>query len=346
MATTRREFLAACAAAPALLAADDTHRAGLGIVIHSYGQRHADKQSHFDDPLTFLDYCHALGAGGVQTALGNRDDDYSAKLRARAGQRGMWLEGSVRLPRDRGDVERFAAELRTAKACGATVVRTVLLDGRRYEVFDSTAAFRKASEQARQALLLAKPVVEREGIRLAVENHKDLESKALVELLRAIDSPQVGACVDTGNSLALLEPPLETVEALAPYAFTTHLKDLGLEEYADGFLMSEVPLGAGFLDLARVVQVLREAKPAPRLNLEMITRDPLKIPCLTERYWATLEHVPGRRLAGALALVRKHAAKKPLPRVANLTREERVKQEDENVRASLAFARDRLDLRM
>src|SRR5262249_274114 len=153
----------------------------------------------------------------------------------------------------------------------------------------------------------------------AVENHKDFDSKALVELLKAIDSPQVGACVDTGNSLALLEPPLETVEALAPHAFSTHLKDLGVEEYADGFLMSEVPLGAGFLDLARIVEELRRAKHAPRLNLEMITRDPLKIPCLTERYWATLEHLPGRRLAGALALVRKHAGKKPLPRVSNLT---------------------------
>jgi sugar phosphate isomerase/epimerase len=348
MSVTRREFLAACAAAlPAPLVAHDRRDAGpagLGIVIHSYGLRRADKESHFDDPLTFLDYCHALGAGGVQTSLGNRDEAYCAKLRARAEEHRMYVEGSVRLPRDKADVERFTGEVRTAKECGAAVVRTVQIDGRRYEVFDSAAAFRKAMEQARQALLLAKPVVERHGVKLAVENHKDLEAKALVELLKAIDSPNVGACVDTGNSLALLEPPLETAEALAPYVFSTHLKDLGVEEYGDGFLMAEVPLGAGFLDLARIVEVLRKAKPAPRLNLEMITRDPLKIPCLTDKYWATMEDVPGRRLARALALVRKHAAKKPLPRVSGLAREEQVKREDENVRESLRFARERLGL--
>lgn len=348
MRATRREFLAACAAAaPALLAPPGAHaadavRTGLGVVIHSYGIRRADKESHFDDPLTFLDYCHALGAGGVQTALGVREEADAAKLRARAEEHKMYLEGSVRLPRDKADVERFTAEVRTAKECGAAVVRTVLLDGRRYEVFDSAAAFRKAVEQARQSLLLAKPAVERHGVKLAVENHKDLESKPLVELIKAADSPNVGVCVDTGNSLALLEPPPETAEALAPYALTTHLKDLGVEEYADGFLMAEVPLGAGFLDLARIVAVLRKAKPAVRLNLEMITRDPLKVPCLTEKYWATLEHMPGRRLAEVLALVRKQAAKKPLPRVSGLGREEQVKREDENVRQSLRHAKEKL----
>jgi sugar phosphate isomerase/epimerase len=342
MRPTRREFLAASTAA--MLAADSPTRTSLGIVIHSYGQRRADKGSHFDDPLTFLDYCHALGAGGVQTPLGALDEASAARLRGRAEEHGMWLEGSVRLPRDGGDIERFTAEVRTAKACGAAVVRTVLTEGRRYEIFDSAATFRKASERARQALLLTKPIIERHDIRLAVENHKDLESKALIELLKAVDSPQVGACVDTGNNLALLEPPLETVEALAPYSFSTHLKDIGVEEYADGFLMSEVPLGTGFLDLPRIVQLLHQAKARPRLNLEMITRDPLTIPCLSERYWATLEHVPARRLAQTLALVRKHAAKKRLPRLSGLARDERLKQEDENVRACLLFARTKLGL--
>jgi sugar phosphate isomerase/epimerase len=346
MGTTRRELLATCAVAVSGLCAADgrgeTGRAGMGIVIHSYGIRRADKASGFADPLSFLDYCHRLGAAGVQTSFGARDEAYAEKLRARAAEYGMYLEGSVRLPRDSGDVERFTAEVRTAKACGALVVRTTLQDGRRYEVFDSAAAFRKFTEGARQALLLAKSVVERQDLKLAVENHKDLESKALVELIKVVDSPNVGVCVDTGNNLALLEPPLETVEVLAPLAFSSHVKDLGVEEYADGFLMAEVPLGRGFLDLARVADKLHRARPEVRFNLEMITRDPLKIPCLTGRYWATLEHVSGRRLAEVLALVRKHAAKPPLPRTSGLGREEQLRREDENVRESLRYAREKL----
>lgn len=337
---TRRELLAAGAAA--LLAGAAGERRRMGVVIHSYPIRAADKESHFDDPLAFLEYCHGLGAGGVQTSLGVRDDAAVERLRERVKALGMYLEGSVRAPREPADGERFAAEVRTARACGAEVVRTALLGGRRYEVLDSAEAFRRFAERARRSLALAKPVVERHGLRLAVENHKDFLTPQLVALIRAVDSPHVGVCLDLGNNLALLEPPAETVEALAPFAVTTHVKDLGVEEYADGFRMAEVPLGTGFLDLPRLVGVVRKARPEVRLNLEMITRDPLAIPCLTGKYWATLEELSGRRLAEALALVRRNAARAPLPRVSGLGRAEQLRCEDDNVRQCLRYAADRL----
>jgi sugar phosphate isomerase/epimerase len=256
----------------------------------------------------------------------------------------MHVEGSVRLPRDAADVERFAAEMRTAQACGARVVRTVLLAGRRYEVFDSAAAFRTFAAEGRAALLRARPVVERFNLRLAVENHKDLEAKALLDLLKEVDSPNVGVCVDTGNNIALLEEPHEVVEALAPFAFSTHIKDMGVEEAGDGFLLAEVPLGQGFLDLPRVLATLRKARPEVRFNLEMMTRDPLRIPCLGEKYWATMEHVPARRLARLLTLVRRQASRQPLPRVSGLSAAERLKREDDNVRLCLRHAREKLGL--
>ena len=90
------------------------------------------------------------------------------------------------------------------------------------------------------------------------------------------------------------------------WAFTTHLKDMGVEEYDRGFRLAEVPLGAGVLDLPRIVRTLRAARPEIPLNLEMITRDPLDVPCLDDRYWATFPDLPGRHLARALAYVRAH----------------------------------------
>ena len=40
----------------------------------------------------------------------------------------------------------------------------------------------------------------------------------------------------------------------------------------------------------------------------MITRDPLKVPCLTEGYWVTFPDLPGRHLAHTLSLVREPPA--------------------------------------
>jgi sugar phosphate isomerase/epimerase len=312
-----------------------TPRTRMGVVIHSYGLR------RFDDPFTFLDYCRTLGAGGVQTSLGVRDDAYAARLHDLLTKHQLYLEGSIALPRDKDDVGRFSAEVQTVKRCGARVFRTVLMNGRRYEVFDSMDSFRKFFEQAKQSLALARPVVEKHEVRMAVENHKDLQAPDQRELIDKLDSPFVGICIDTGNNIALLETPEETIRLLAPRVFTTHIKDMGVEEYADGFLLAEVPLGTGFLDLAGIIATLRQGRPELRLNLEMMTRDPLKIPCLTPKYWATLESIPGRRLAEMLALVR--AKKQVLPRIRELAREEQLRREDDNVRRCLQYAHDRLN---
>ncbi len=52
----------------------------------------------------------------------------------------------------------------------------------------------------------------------------------------------------------------------------------------------------------------------------MITRDPLKVPCLTEGYWVTFPDLPGRHLAHILSLVRDHPPSHPLPRISPLAR--------------------------
>ena len=189
---------------------------------------------------------------------------------------------------------------------------------------------------------LAAPAVARHNIRLAVENHKDLRADEFIALLKQVGNDNIGICLDTGNSIALLEDPMEVVETLAPRAFTTHFKDMAMEEYRQGFLLAEVPLGTGILDLRRVLRTVRAANPEIRLNLEMITRDPLKVPCLTEGYWATFPELPGRHLAHTLSLIRDHPASHPLPRISNLATADQLRAEDDNIRRCFAFAREGL----
>jgi 3-oxoisoapionate decarboxylase len=352
---TRRQALGLMAAAPPLLgatnalagAADDS-RNRLGVCTYSYGihwgaARDNHPRTPFKDPFSFLEYCHQLGAGGVQVALGRPSTEDAGKLRARAESLGVYVEAIVSLPRQSADVEHFESELRTAKECGANVIRSAL-DGRRYETIDSADAFRQFTERSRQSLALAEPVLRKHHIRLGVENHKDWRVPELLDLVKRISSEHVGICVDTGNSIALLEDPMAVVEAYAPWAVTTHLKDMAVAEYADGFLLAEVPLGTGFLDLPKIIGALVKAVPKVRFNLEMITRDPLKVPCLTPKYWATLDMVPGSQLARALTLVRVNSPKLPLPGVTGQTLDEKLRFEDDNVRKCFRFARSRLGL--
>lgn len=304
----------------------------LGIGMHSYG--FAWKAQRFHDALTFLEYAHSIGAGGVQVTIGQRDAAYARKLRERCGTWDMFLEAQSSLPSDESGVPRFTAEVASAKAAGATVMRTALLSGRRYETFNTAADFDAFRAKACKAITLAEPIAKKQGIRIAIENHKDWLIPDLLEIVRKISSEYVGICVDTGNSIALLEDPMATIDAYAPFAFTTHLKDMGVAEYERGFLLSEVPLGAGFLGLSRIIKSIERANPKIQWNLEMITRDPLEIPYLTDKYWATLKSLPARQLAECVAMVRAHA--QDLPRVSHLTDADKLKAEDDNVRQSLA----------
>ncbi|HVR35934.1 MAG TPA: TIM barrel protein, partial [Methylomirabilota bacterium] len=280
----------------------------------------------------------------IQVGVGGWAETFAGRIRDRRESLGLYLEGQIRLPNDRNEVERFERDVRQAKEAGATVLRTVMLSGRRYETFQSLESFREFRRDREASLKLAEPVARRHRVQLAVENHKDWRVPELLEILRAISSEHVGVCVDTGNSISLLEEPHEVVEAYMPWAMTTHFKDMAVQEYEEGFLLAEVPLGKGFLDLRRILGTLRKTHPSIRLNLEMITRDPLKVPGLDPRYWATFPNLPGHHLAATLAMVRKHQTDRPLPRVTGLSPGERLAFEERNVRESFEFGREHLGL--
>lgn len=325
-----------------------SQRTGLGLVTYCRSllrkQRlQIDRAEELFEPFAFLEHCRSLGAGGMQVALGQLTAERAESLRERAAEWGLFIEAIVRLPRDDGDVARFAADVQTAARAGAKAARTTIIPGRRYEYFDSLEKFRDYERRGRESLERAVAIAEKHRLPLAVENHKDHRNAERVALFEQIGSAYVGACVDTGNSVALLEDPLETVRALAPWAHSVHLKDQAVRLYDDGFLLGDIPLGEGFLDLKQMVRILRDQRPNVSFSLELITRDPLKVPCLTEAYWATFPDLPARDLARTLRQVRESAAGQ-LQQISRHSPEEQVARETENVLSSLRYAREHLGL--
>ena len=343
--------LASIAYAPLFAATTALRPKRIGIGMHSYGFHwRAGKENaasaKFSDAFEFLKYAHQIGAGGVQVTIGaaDRNSAFAQRIKGFAREHEMYFEAQFALPKDDADLSRFETDVRLAREAGATVFRTACLSGRRYETFKSAEEFRDFRERSWKSLVLAEPVLKKHRLHVAVENHKDWLVPELIEILRRLGSEWVGVCIDTGNSLALLEDAMRVVEGLAPFVWSTHIKDMGVQESADGFLLSEVPLGDGFLPLKRMVEVLREANPAVQFNLEMITRDPLRIPCLTGNYWATMENTSASQLAGALATVKRNLSSKPLPKTTGLTLDQQLALEDNNVRQSLVYAREQLGL--
>lgn len=321
----------------------------MGIVVHSYAARwnskaESEKYPGFRDAIDLLEHCHAIGAGGVQVGVRNWTEHFAKKVRDTRERLGLYLEGSIALPKKPEDVAAFESEIRAAREAGATVVRTVCLNGRRYENFHTLQEFKAFEDNSMTALRLAEPVVRKHKIKLAIENHKDWRATELREIMKKLDSEWVGVNIDFGNNVALIEDPMEVVSNLAPFVFSTHVKDMGVKAYTDGFLLSEVPLGEGILDLKRMFDVCRNNNSQVTFNLEMITRDPLKIPCLTSDFWQTLPSVTAAQLATTLNTVQNKSFKADLPVVSHLSDEERLAVEERNILTSLAFSQRELGL--
>jgi hypothetical protein len=109
-----------------------------------------------------------------------------------------------------------------------------------------------------------------------------------------------------------------------------------------------VPFGNGVINLEERVTQLRRRNPKMLFCLEMITRDPLKIPVFTEHYWSTFSdsqtEISGRDVAMVLDLVRKNPPKTPLPRPDGLSPEDLLKAEDTYNLACINYARQNLNM--
>ena len=341
----RRAFLMGSAAATAVLGQTrpgvlkNLGGAPAGFPIRIRQARDAGK------PFDFVDHCHNLGLGVVETRLDSGDPAAAIALRRKAESYGMRVILDAKLPKEQGDLAAFDAAMRMASEAGAVGLRCALT-GRRYEVYQTLEAYKKDFEQHQKSVGLAEPILRKHRVRLGLENHKGWRSAEQAAWLKRVSSEWVGVHFDFGNNMALCEMPMQALENLKPYTFSSHIKDMAVAPYTDGFLLSEVPLGEGLLDLKAMVKSLQARNPNMAFSLEMITRDPLRVPAITKPYWATFDDayspLPGRELAAMLEMAQHNRLKSALPTTSGLSPEAQLKLEDECIAKSIEWARRNL----
>ena len=348
---TRRAILGAGAASTLLgfgAAAEDISagKALLGGSPTCFSVRsHAAKQS--GQKFDIIEHCHNLGLAGAESFLQTPTPEAVKVIRRQVDSYNMVVILNIPLPKTESDVPNFDTAVAACKEAGASALHAAMTQ-RRYEQFPTLEAFKANFAQCQKTVALAEPVLAKHRLRLAIENHKGWRAAEQAAWMKQVSSEWVGVCLDMGNNLSLCEMPDETFAALTPYAIFSHIKDMGLQDYPDGFLLSEVPFGEGVIDLKKRVAQLRAKDPKMLFCLEMITRDPLKIPVYTDQYWATFSdpaaQVSGQELARVLDLVRKNPPKTPLPVVDNLSSAEAVKAEDNYNLACINYARQNLNM--
>ena len=234
-------------------------RLQLGMETFSY---HLAIASGRMDILEFITRCAELGMDGVQLNTGyltpflKGNHTGVRKIRELTRELGLFVEVDTRGT----DPAHLTGMLDLCKSIGADVLRTYASCG---------GDLRQELAEAPGHLQAVVPLCQDLGIRIAVENHEYETSQDVLDIVRQVDSEWIGTHIDTGNSMMVWEEPVAAVQAMAPYAATSHFKD-HVVIVEDGVpLVVGVTLGTGSSNCAECFRILAEESPLERLVIEV-----------------------------------------------------------------------------
>lgn len=276
----RRRFLSAAGAplgaallgtgVPAVAHVDPTERKStpgapfkLAVAAYSYRQLLQGANKKMDLP-GFIRTCAELGTDGVELTeyyfQKPITHDYLMNLKRVAHLWGQSITGTPignefthpAGPARDEQVKKYLAWLDVSAELGSPAVRTFA--GRAPKGVSEADARRNAVE----TLSIVAEHAAKRGVFIAVENHGGVvaEADALLEIVKAVQSPWVGINLDTGNFRT--EDPYGDLSKCAPYAVTVQYK---VEMFPKGSPAQPA-------DFGRILKILRDANYRGFITLE------------------------------------------------------------------------------
>ncbi|MBB3809933.1 sugar phosphate isomerase/epimerase family protein [Pseudochelatococcus contaminans] len=209
------------------------------------------------------------GLDVLHITLVDLDNDVSpehlSQVKANAKKHGLDLELNVSFdapsdPRVNATVEEA---LNIAHAIGAQLVKFSLDIKRTAPLYGSSLRSDIVVQLAERIREFKEnlPLIEKYGIKIALENHCDLFADEVIWIVEQLHHPLIGACLDTMNSLVVGEGVEECVRKLSPYAYCVHFCDIKIVVDPNGTHSIGTAVGQGDNDCVKIMQELRANAP-------------------------------------------------------------------------------------
>ncbi len=249
----------------------NTHTVRLGL--HSYSfENHFRYKTGFD-AFAFIREAERLGLSGVHISMnderyrwvGGTSPERLRAVGAAARERGMYLESDT----SGTEPAHLARMIRACRQLGADRLRTYTThNGRPRDQVEATI----------QDLRDAAPVAADLGVSILLENHEDFTGREIRQILEAVDHPSVGALFDFGNSMMVLEDPIEAAKEMAPFVRSVHLKDHVVvvpprsrsSDPSAEPLICGAPIGRGRIDIGGVLAYLLDNTALDRVCIQSV----------------------------------------------------------------------------
>ena len=310
------------------------------------------------DAFQFLDYCSKFGAKTVHFSeirfLGNLEDEHVRKVSEHAARLGIEIEIGMRsiCPTSSAfDANAGTAEEQLLKVVrAATIAKSKLV---RAFLGTSNDRLKAAPGSAKEpieshidnaitTLRNVRSQVMDAGLKVAIENHAgDMQARELRMLIDGAGRDFVGACFDSGNPCWTIENPHLTLETLAPYILTSHIRDSYLWNTDEGTAVRWVRMGEGNVGIGALLNRYLELCPGKAMSLEVIVTGPRMYPWRKPEFWDGYRTVKAWEFSRFLDIAAKGKPQPPLPVVPK----ERIAQvEREDFEASMRWTREFLNV--
>lgn len=248
------------------------HLSGLG---QNWGI-HAAPRAKTMDLAELMNRAVDWGVDGLHITgcdLESKGDKRLKEVRAAAEQHGLYIEYNFSLNEefDSRLTDTVSEGIQIAHKLGADYGK-VSLDIRRPRPLYGSCFHPMVMRQlcdVYDEIMASIPLLEKTGLKLGLENHTETFADEVIWLIERINHPQVGACVDTVNSMGVLEGPEVAIAKLAPYAFMNHFCDHKLERDQFGVRFHGVALGDGDMDCLKIYNIIKDLSPTDRITFEI-----------------------------------------------------------------------------
>jgi len=301
-------------------------------------------------PFQYLDYCANWKANVVHFSeirfIGSLEPENLRKVRAHAENLGIEIEIGMRsiCPTSKAfDPKQGTAEAQltrmidAAKVAGSKIVRAFLgtmadrpgLPGIEGHIENTVKVLKSVRSRVIDA-----------GLKIAIENHAgDMQGRELKMLIEGAGPEFVGACIDSGNPVWAIEDPHLTLDLLAPYVVTSHIRDSAVWRVPEGVAVRWTRMGEGNVDIDSYVGKFVERCPGKALSMEIIVTAPRTFAIWDPKFWDGYRNVPAWQFSRFLALAEKGKPVPAPPKAADAAASER-----EDLEASIAYTRRLLNL--
>jgi sugar phosphate isomerase/epimerase len=342
---TRRHLIQSLAAAPLVAAAEPAPSVKLGADLFSL-------RSQNWTPFQYLDYCAERKVQVVHFSevrfIGGLDPTNLRSIREYAAKAGIEIE--IGMTSICPTSKMFNAAAGTAEAqLGAMIDAAVIVGSRIVRCVLGSSADRlpgpieRHIESMVRVLRNVRSKAVDAHIRIAIENHAgDMQARELKTLIEQAGPDFTGVCIDSGNPLWTIEDPHLTLETLAPYVLTSHLRDSAVWRVPEGAAVSWVRMGEGNVEIDGYVRKYAALAPGRALSIESIVTAPRIFPFRDPKFWDAYRTTPAWEFARFLEIADRGKPHPPDPRPPDAESNRRKEREDFD--ASLSYLKKLLAL--